>query len=195
LVLVQTMRYHLGREYRDGATVEIWTNGLWTLSAYGRTEKMPESVVENPYLIESELLGPLSTLEPGESASLAYDWYAATIGLNPDGITRIIECSSVGCVVHPFSFSSSGEMTGHFGCFCEGYAAIEFVGEDGHLIESPRFVGRASMLAPLQLSGSLSPPKAAARVTLAIYKTLAGAHEPNVIGRLGELDTALLRSN
>jgi len=90
-VLVQSMSYAKGNEYPDGATVEIWTNGLGKLTAYGRTAEMPESVEENPYMIESELLGQLTSLAPSESTSLAYDWNAATISINLKG-TRL-RCS------------------------------------------------------------------------------------------------------
>jgi hypothetical protein len=192
-VLVQSMPYEKDREYPDGATVEIWTNGLGMLSAYGRTAQMPESVEENPYLIESELLGPLTTLAPGESASLAYDWYAATIGVDLNHVHRVIDCSNVGCVVRPLSVSADGVMSGHFGCFCDGYAALEFFGEDGQRIGPPREVGSVSMLSPLYLSGTLAAPDNALDVTLAIYKALANCDPSIGTQRLGELGTLRLR--
>lgn len=191
-VLVQAMRYEDGREYPDGATVEIWTNGLGTLSAYGRMAPMPESVEENPYLIESELLGPLTTLHPGESASLTYAWYSGTIGANCDGFDRIVDCSNVGCVVSAFSISDSTEMSGHFGCFCEGYAALEFRDEDGHLINTPRGVAPVSMMFPFHLRGRLLAPEGAFAVTLAVYKTQKQMGGPLVSDRLGELGTFVL---
>ena len=191
-VLVQSMRYQNGCEYPDGATIEIWTNGLGTLSAYGRTAKMPESVEENPYLIESELLGPLTTVAPGESASLTYDWFAATIGTNGEGVDRIIECSCVGCVVRPLMVSSGGKLSGHFGCFYEGYAALEFFSEGSRLIEPPRALCPVSMLFPLQLSGDLAAPPQSFSVSLAIYKVAILADRSVLTNRLGTLSTLLL---
>jgi hypothetical protein len=193
-VLVQSMQYEKDREYPDGATVEIWTNGLGMLTAYGRTAQMPQSVDENPYLIESELMGPLTTLAPGESTSLAYDWYAATIGVDLNGVHRVIDCSNVGCVVRPLSVSADGVMSGHFGCFCEGHAALEFFGEDGQLIAPPRGVGPVSMLSPFYLSGRLAAPGKALGVTLAVYKSPAHANPSANTDRLGELGTLTFRS-
>jgi hypothetical protein len=193
-VLVQSMQYEKDREYPDGATVEIWTNGLGMLTAYGRTAQMPQSVEENPYLIESELMGPLTTLAPGESASLAYDWYAATIGVDLNGVHRVIDCSNVGCVVRPLSVSADGVMSGHFGCFCEGHATLEFFGEDGQLIAPPRGVGPVSMLSPFYLSGRLAAPGKALGVTLAVYKSPAHANPSANTDRLGELGTLTFRS-
>jgi hypothetical protein len=193
-VLVQSMRYENGCEYPDGATVEIWTNGLGSLTAYGKTEEMPESVDQNPYLIESELLGPLTTLAPGESASLTYHWYAGTVGANSDGFDRIISFSNVGCVVRPFSVSSSGEMNGHFGCFCDGVAALEFYGENEQILGPPRAVGSVSMLSPFYLSGSLRAPDEAFTTTLAVYRTQEQMGKSVISGRLGELGTVGLRT-
>jgi hypothetical protein len=193
-VLVQSMDYQNGVEYPDGATVEIWTNGLGTLSAYGRTVTMPESVEENPYLIESELLGPLTKLDPGESASLTYDWFAGTIGVNRDGFDRIIACSNVGCIVRPFTVSHGAEMSGHFGCFCEGYAALELYDESGKLLEPARSVGPISMGRPFYLGERLQAPDGVFRVTLAVYKTQEQMGQSVVNVRLGELGTVVLRS-
>jgi hypothetical protein len=168
-VFVQRARYEADAEYPDGASVEIWTNGLGDLTAYGRTEQMSEDPDVNPYVLESELLSPYAHLAPGESAEFIYDWYAANIGVKADQSYPVLDCSNAGCVVEPFTISGEGQLRGRFGIFHEGYAAIEFLQADGTCASLSTRLTQVSPLLPLILGGHVCVPEKAYSAVLALY--------------------------
>lgn len=186
-VLVQRMSYEAGKQYPDGSNIQIWTNGLGELEAYGRREMMPEDVERNPYLLESELLSPMMRIGPGESAVFSYDWFAATIGVDGEDEHRIIDCSTVACIVDHFTMERDGTMSGHFGVFYEGYAAIEFRAGDDTLIGLQHKIAPVKMTEPFRPRGRVRVPETAVSATLAIYRGVAATLESELDPRLGDL--------
>ena len=130
-VFVQAFQFKPDREYPDEASVEYWVYGLGSIFAWHKLIEMPESAAENPYSIETELLGPLETLQPGQSASFDYEWRLARIG----GNFPIIDCTDAGCTAEVLSASqtSGGTLTlsGRFGVFYHGSARLRFLDERG----------------------------------------------------------------
>lgn len=122
-VLVMQMRFDSEAEYPDGASVEVWTNGLGILTAYGRTEWMPKSLDQNPYMLECELVSPFAQIAPGESYDFAYSWSATNIGPDDGERRSIIRCAALGCEVERFSIASGGKITGRYGMFYAGQSA------------------------------------------------------------------------
>ena len=147
-VFVQAFDFRPGHEYPDGSTVEYWTNGLGKIFAWGRLLEMPSDPSENPYVIETELLGPLETLQPGESASFDYEWRVARIG----GSFPILRCTAAGCTAEALAChrSRDGELSlsGRFGVFYSGSARARVLDAAGKpLWESPPIA--ISPVAPL----------------------------------------------
>jgi hypothetical protein len=138
-VFIQTFRFVPGADYPDGSSVEYWTNGLGKIFAWGKETVMPESVVENPYLVESELISPFARLAPGEQYDFDYEWRAVNIGAN----RPILACNEVGCTSEPLSVASTAgghwRFSGCFGVFYWGEVRLSFTREDGSIIgEAPR---------------------------------------------------------
>ena len=75
-VFVQRFVFEPKKEYPDGSSVEFWLNGAGKIHAYNRDMVMPADAAENPYVFESEVLSPFAQLEPGQSYTWRYDWYA-----------------------------------------------------------------------------------------------------------------------
>lgn len=168
-VFVQRASYESDAEYPDGASVEVWTNGLGSLTAYGRTEQMSEDPGVNPYVLESELLSPFAQLAPGESAKFTYDWYATNIGMKNEGSYPVLGCSIVGCIAEPFTVSHDGQMSGHFGVFYEGFVMMEFLEAEKTHSSPPINLGSVSPSRPLILNGHVCVPKTARSAVLALY--------------------------
>lgn len=142
-VFVERFDWAPGREYPDDASFELWTQGKGIIEAYGKTIKMPDSLEENPYLLETEVLSPFASMEPGESVSFHTDWHVAKIGEH----LPVINCSTVGVTCKPLQASRSGNkltiQSGHFGVFERGEAALIFVDAEGN--EVGRSTARASV--------------------------------------------------
>jgi hypothetical protein len=181
-VFVQRALYEEGAEYPDEASVEVWTNGLGSLTAYGRTEQMSEDPGVNPYVLESELLSPFAALAPGESAEFVYDWYAANIGVKAQGSYPVLDCSAAGCVAEPLRISSEGHLRGRFGVFHEGDAAIEFLRVDGTCASLMTKLGQGSPRLPMILDEHIYVPEMAHSAVLALY-----THDGDRVGELARV--------
>lgn len=168
-VFVQSFKFQPGATYPDGASAEVWTNGLGTIQAWGRTVDMQTNPVDNPYIVESELLSPYARLAPGQQSNFSYDWYSANIG----GNFPILSCGQYGCSCQPFSAKKSGEqiiLSGRFGIFYQGSWGIQFVDAHGQLMGKPKLFDSVSPLRPLVLnSATIEAPSNAISVHLVIY--------------------------
>lgn len=94
---VQGFSFHAGQDYPDETSVQYWTNGVGKIFAWGRTMEMPADIVENPHVVETEVVGPYAKLSPRRRvfvrlrvASL-FNW-----GTHP-----VLNCTEIGCTLRP----------------------------------------------------------------------------------------------
>jgi hypothetical protein len=170
-VFVQTFRYKADRDYPDGASVEYWTNGLGKIFAWGKETIQPESTVENPYAIETELLSPRENLQPGRSASFDYEWRVAQIG----GSFPILDCTSVGCIAEAFlgKRANSGvlALSGRFGVFYTGTVRARILDAGGNQLSEtdPIKISPNSPLVMQTNFPNVSAPVNAHMIELVVY--------------------------
>jgi hypothetical protein len=170
-VFVQRFVFEPKKDYPDGSSVEFWLNGVGRIRAYNRDMVMTDNAVENPYVFESEVLSPYAKLQPGESYTWRYDWYACNIG----GDFSVVNCSDVGVVATPLSAKRSpGEarLTGRFGVFAPGKVGVEFADPQGRRLGAIELPPAVSPLKPLVLDTAVAAPANATSVRL----TLVGAN-------------------
>jgi hypothetical protein len=188
-VFVHRFGYEAGRAYPDNASVEFWLNGPGELAAWGREiEKMPD---DTAYLMESEVLSPFASLEPGESYTFRYDWYSAKV---PAG-SAVASCSDIGVTCKALSAEVCGgklKVGGDFGVFYKGYCRVVFLDEDGkEVAKVPRKLS-VTPLEPLVLSEvksakDISVPEGAVKLCVNLYNA-----KGKFIGELGK--TAIIRN-
>lgn len=170
-LFVQKFSYVSAATYPDGSSVEVWTNGIGTIKAWGRMVHMQTDPSENPYIVESELLGPLVRLAPAERTTFAYDWYSANIG----GDFPILSCKDYGCIcqqVTAHRVASRLQLQGRLGIFYQGHLEIELADAHGRLLESHVLNGSVSPLAPVILDAiSIPAPPSATAIRLVLYNT------------------------
>jgi hypothetical protein len=170
-VFVQAFHFQPARKYPDGSSVEYWINGLGKIFAWRKEIDMSPSPSENPYVIETELLSPLESLQPGQSASFDYEWRLARIG----GSFPILDCTAAGCTAEAFACrqTSSGalRLSGRFGVFYSGSTRVRILDARGNQLSVSSAV-KISPKFPLVVQTdfpNLSAP-AGARVTeLVVY--------------------------
>jgi hypothetical protein len=170
-VFVQAFHFQPEREYPDGSSVEYWVNGLGKIFAWRKQIEMSASPSENPYVIETELLSPLETLQPGQSASFDYEWHLARIG----GSFPILDCKAAGCTAEAFACrrTSNGALTlsGRFGVFYSGIARARILDAVGNQLSESGPV-KISPDLPLVMQTdfpSLSAPANARMIELVVY--------------------------
>ncbi len=158
-VFVHRFTYEPGRAYPDNASVEFWLNGPGEIAAWGREiEKMPD---DTAYLMESEVLSPFASLEPGESYTFRYDWYSAKV---PAGST-VASCSDIGVTCKVLSAEvCDGKLglDGQFGVFYKGYCRVVFLDEGGNEVAKVPTKLSVTPLEPLVLSRAEGLTKEAA---------------------------------
>ena len=118
---VQRFVFEPDKEYPDGSSVEFWHNGTGRIPQPGGQERVfPDDPAENPFVFESEILGPFARLMPGESCHWHYDWYAANIG----GDFPVVDCAEAGIVSEPLAVTGEAGnrmlLRGRFGVFAPG---------------------------------------------------------------------------
>ena len=125
-VLCMQFPYQPDAKYPDnGATVECWTESP------GAPSPIP---IRSPgYILEAEVLSPLYTLQPGETAATIVTWSAAYCP------APIVAVANVGCVHQPLSIDLSegwARIRGVFACFLVGRAELECRSEAGDTLSA-----------------------------------------------------------
>jgi hypothetical protein len=169
-VFIQRFNYEPDKPYPDNSSVEFWMNGLGEFVAWGKVNKMPENPKENPYIFESEMIAPFESLEPGQSCSFEYEWYAAKI---EKGLP-VMGCCDVGVICKPFSAELRDNkifLSGSFGVFYEGHLGLIFCDENGEEIAGTQVLIPVTPLKEVNLLSfdDVIKPKDARQVALHIY--------------------------
>ncbi|MHC4891690.1 MAG: hypothetical protein ACYTEO_19750 [Planctomycetota bacterium] len=168
---VHRFTYEPDKPYPDNASVEFWLNGQGELVAWGQgVIKMPE---DTPYLMESEVLSPFAALNPGESYTFSYDWYAAKV---PAG-SVIVGCNNIGVTCKPLSAKlHNGRLIldGSFGVFYKGGIRLVFLDEnDSEIKKAPDKLPvtplQALVLSQIKLAEDIDVPGNAKKLAIYLY--------------------------
>jgi hypothetical protein len=127
---VQRFVFEPDKEYPDGSSLEFWHNGVGQIHAYGKDLPQPDDPQKNPYVFESEILSPFARLEPGQSYTWRYRWFATTLG----GDQPAVDCTELALVSEPLSAqrdSSRFRLRGRFGVFERGRVEVVALDSDG----------------------------------------------------------------
>jgi len=136
---------------------------------------MPESLKDTPYLMESEVLSPYAALDPGESYTFCYDWYAAKV---PVG-SVVVTCSDIGVTCKPLSAElRNGKLilAGSFGIFYKGNMRLALLdGNDDEIkkvsVKLPVTPLRALVLSQTKLAQDIKVPENAEKLAIYLYDT------------------------
>jgi hypothetical protein len=93
------------------------------IHAYGKDLPQPDDPQQNPYVFESEMLSPFAQLEPGQSYTWQYRWFATNLG----GDQPAVDCTELALVSEPLSAQRDGaqfRLRGRFGVFERGRVEV-----------------------------------------------------------------------
>jgi hypothetical protein len=176
-VFVQRFTFAPNQEYPDGASVEFWHNGAGKIHAYNKDILMSSRPSENPYVFESEVLSPYARLQPGESYTWHYAWYAANIG----GDFPVVACNDAGVIAEPLRAGRTADglrLTGRFGVFAATRPCIEWCDARRRTLGA-RPLGRdATPLVALALDENCVAPAGARTAVLIAGGELAAVELP-----------------
>jgi hypothetical protein len=166
-VFVQRFVFEPRAEYPDGASVEFWHNGVGTIQAYGKDMVMDDNPQTNPYVFESEVLSPFARLEPGQSYSWSWEWFAACIG----GDFPVLECTPAGVVAEPLVAARNSPgvtLRGRLGVFYAGAVQAEFLDGAKSCISTVSVATHVSPREPVIIKVDLPVPPTANSVRLVL---------------------------
>jgi len=122
-----------GAEYPDGGSnFEIWTGGAGTIRVNGRDytyEYDPSKA-----MMELEVMGPLTRLAPGRSASMKVRWGACRCS----GVKRVVPG---GIVSEELKYDKEKGITGKFGVFYNGYLETVYLDKNGKRLSIKKLMG------------------------------------------------------
>ncbi len=123
----ERLSYVPGAPYPDGgASVEVWTVGAGQV---GNLDYAGSGI----YLMETEVLSPFFTIEPGTSASFGIEWGTCRAG------GMALDVTEAGIVVEPLIAHPSGDyiqLTGQFGSFDAGELRLLWLDGSGQMLEA-----------------------------------------------------------
>ena len=154
-----------GEEYPDnGSTVECWTVGK------GKVANL-DYEHSGIYLMETEVLSPFYTFQPGESHSFQIEWGACrTAG-------RIIDVQPGGCASQMlYAQGAPGEvhLTGSFGVFDAGRLLLTWLDAAGEAIGST-LLGDVNPNVLVVFNEVLQPPAGAMAAVISVLAEADGA--------------------
>lgn len=172
----ERFRVFPGEEYPDdGSTVECWTIGR------GRVANL-DYEHSGIYLMETEVLSPFFTFQPGESHSFQIEWgVCRTAG-------RIIDVQPGGCASQKLSARPASDevrLTGSFGVFDAGQLLLTWLNDTGEAIGS-QLLEEVNPNRLITLDKVLQPPE---RAVVAVISVLAEVDGTN--RELGRCDLSL----
>lgn len=164
IVLAETFPVTAGARYPDGAPVAFWISGRGTFTIHGDQIDMSAGAGYDPH-VETEIMSPLTDLQPGGSFQLDTAWHVAAIVA--EEIVSVNCCGAVGTSL-AFQPGSPAHFTGSYGSFWE--ANLELVAYDrASQVVGTFDLGGVNPRRPVRLDQDISLPSSTVRCSLVLF--------------------------
>ncbi len=178
ICLVETFKYFKEKEYPDNASVEAWDDGPGWISRGPFDQTLPDNLAKTPYFLETEVISPFATLDPGQQYEFTIHWSPARA---PNPIRSV---SWAGAFSQPLTGEVSGDqvtLKGVFGVFYPGTLEAVFYSDMGEEL-SHASLGSVDPRQVVNLDKTIPLPKGAYRVSIRVLDS-----DGNNVGFLGNL--------
>ena len=156
--------YSPGAEYPDqGATVECWTVGR------GKVANL-DYEKSQIYLMETEVLSPFYSFQPGETHSCRIEWGACRCA------GQVVAVNEAGCVHQPLAVEAVQDglkLTGSCGVFDAGRLQLTWKSQPGKPLGTIS-IGEVSPLEMFELANVFHPPSQATSLELQVLADADG---------------------
>jgi hypothetical protein len=163
-VLAETFPITPAASYPDDAPVAFWISGRGTFTLHGDRVDMSAGDGYDPH-VETEIMSPLTELEPGECCSFRTAWHLASV--DAEEIVSVNHCGAIGTPL-AVQAGSPAHFTGSFGSFWE--ADLQLVAYDrASQVVGAFELGEVSPSRPVLLDKEISLPPLAVRCSLILF--------------------------
>jgi hypothetical protein len=165
LVMAETFPIMPGASYPDGAPVAFWISGHGTFTLHGDQVDMAAGADGCDPHVETEIMSPLTDLEPGDSSQFRTTWHLAAI--DAQDIISVNHCGAIGASL-AVQLGTPTRFTGSFGSFWE--AQLELVAYDrASKIVGTFDLGEVNPCRPVHLDTNISLPPLTVRCSLILF--------------------------
>jgi hypothetical protein len=164
-VLAETFPFTPGASYPDGASAAFWVSGRGTFTLHGDQVDMSAGAGGCDPHVETEIMSPLTHLEPAEGFQFRTAWHLAAI--DAQEIVSVNHCGAIGAslAVQP---GSPARFTGSFGTFWE--ASLQLVAYDrASRIVGTFDLGEVSPRRAVRLDNDIGLPPHTVRCSLVLF--------------------------
>ena len=164
VAIVENFPYFADREYPDGASVEAWNDGPGTISRGAFEQTLADDPHKTPFFLESEVLSPLATLDPGQQFEFTVYWSPTSVP-NP-----VLDAVWAGAISEPLTGVTEGNqltLRGVFGVFTPGTLEAQFANAIGQIIDH-QTLAAVDPREVVRLDKTLSLPADAFRVSVLV---------------------------
>ncbi len=163
LVLIERFGIFHDARYVDDAPVALWVNGPGSYTIHAdrlRAEDDPNGC--DPY-VETEVLGPLVSLEPGEEYVFDVGWHCSRVCAA--SVERVTPCAVVSRDLEVTREDGSLRVAALFGVFQTGSLELVSLGRDGR-VAAVQPAGRVTPRVPCALDERIPDEEGLFRVSL-----------------------------
>lgn len=140
----------------------FWVSGKGTFTIHGDCIDMSDGINGCDPHIETEIVGPLTRLEPGESSELRTSWRLAA--MDADEIISVNQCGAIG---RKLTLGPSG-TSGSFGVFFEANLRLVAFDRASQVVGTVE-LGAVTPLRPVLLKEQITIPSNAVRCSLLLF--------------------------
>jgi Domain of unknown function (DUF4380) len=164
-VLAETFPTTPGASYPDGAPVAFWVSGHGTFTLHGDQVDMSAGTAGCDPHMETEIMSPLTDLEPADSCQFRTAWHLAAI--DAQEIISVNHCGAIGASL-AVQQGSPARFTGSFGSFWK--ANLQLVAYDRAAQTVGTFdLGEVNPCRPVLLDKNISLPPRTVRCSLVLF--------------------------
>ena len=164
-VLAETFPIAPAANYPDDAPVAFWISGHGTFTLHGDQVDISAGTGGCDPHIETEIMSPMTDLQPGESSSFRTAWHLASIDAE-----EIVSVNHSGAIGAPLAVQpgDSTHFTGSFGSFWEATLALVAYDRASQIVGTFD-LGEVSPRRPVLLDKNISLPRLTTRCSLILY--------------------------
>lgn len=178
-VLAETFPVTPGVSYPDGAPVAFWISGRGTFTIHGDRIDMSAGAGGCDPHVETEIMSPLTDLEPGNSFQFRTAWHLAAI--DAQEIASVNHCGAIGAPL-TVEAGSPARFTGSFGVFWEGNLKLIAYDRASQIVGTFD-LGEVNPGSPVRLDQRVTVPAGTVRCSLVLFD-----HEHSQIGVLDRVN-------
>jgi uncharacterized protein DUF4380 len=157
--------------YPDGVPLEFWVNGSGTFTIHKDRIRMDDNPDGCDPFIETEILSPLTDLEPGQQFAFPVTWQCTAV--SSPMVSAVNSCALISEPLEIYPADGQLRVSGAFGPFQPGSLEMVVLDRSGKLVAT-KPLGNITPLTPCKIDETIAKMENLARVSLRLRAPAGG---------------------